>query len=190
MRYADYAVGQFIEDAKKLSYFKDTLFVFVGDHGFHVAPKLTEVHLLFHHVPLLFYAPGLTDRKGVDHRVATQMNIQPSVLGLLGMNDAQRSPWGRSLFNDSWGDDGFAVFKMSTGGPAVALARGDKVLVLGSATGKPQLSRYSLAFPPSLEPLSDPTLEKQMERELRAYVGCGLNDLTNRHAGPVKNDPD
>ena len=190
MRYADYAVGQFIENAKKLSYFKDTLFVFVGDHGFHVPPVMTEVHLLFHHVPLLFYAPGLMERKGVDHRVATHMNVIPSVLGMLGMNDSPRSPWGRSLFNDSFNDEGFAVFKMSTGGTAVGLARGDKVLVLGTATGKPTLSRYSLAFPPSLEKISDPELEKSMERELRAYVKCALDDLTNRRAGPAAEDPD
>jgi phosphoglycerol transferase MdoB-like AlkP superfamily enzyme len=71
VRYADWAVGKFIDDARKLSYFENTLFVFVGDHGFNVAPVLTEVQLLYHHVPLLFLAPGLTDMRGTDHRVAS-----------------------------------------------------------------------------------------------------------------------
>ena len=32
-RYTDFCIAQFIEAAKKESYFKKTLFVFVGDHG-------------------------------------------------------------------------------------------------------------------------------------------------------------
>lgn len=34
MRYSDWALGQFFEKARKEPYFKETLFVIVGDHGF------------------------------------------------------------------------------------------------------------------------------------------------------------
>ncbi|MDQ6610016.1 MAG: sulfatase-like hydrolase/transferase, partial [Bacteroidota bacterium] len=64
MRYFDYSVQHFMEAAKKKEYFKNTLFVFVGDHG--VAgnakniyqPEWTEDRLTEMHVPLFFYAPG------------------------------------------------------------------------------------------------------------------------------------
>jgi phosphoglycerol transferase MdoB-like AlkP superfamily enzyme len=141
-------------------------------------------------VPLLFYAPGLTDQKRVDHRVGSNMDLLPSVIGLLGMDDAPHAAWGRSLFNDHFADGGMAVVKMSTGTSAVAMARGDKVLVLGSATGKPQLSRFSLGFPPALERVDEPELAKSMERDLRGYVQAALSDLANRRAGPREADPD
>jgi phosphoglycerol transferase MdoB-like AlkP superfamily enzyme len=184
MRYADWAVGKFIADAKKLDYFKNTLFVFVGDHGFHVPPTLTDVLLLYHHVPLLFYAPGLDLQPRVDHRVATHMNIIPSVLGLLGIKDSPQAAWARSLFNNSFPDENFAVFKNTGGGKAVGIAQGNKLLVLVDAA-HPQLMTYELGPKPSVTPLEDPEVEKQMEKYLRAYVEASLDDLLMQRAGPV-----
>lgn len=188
MRYADWCVGKFIEDAKKLTYFQNTLFVFVGDHGFTVRPKLTEVHLLYHHVPLLFYAPGLTDQHRVDHRVACQINIAPSILGLLGVQDAPQATWGRSLFNDNFPDENFAVFKMTGGGKAVAIVRGDDLLVINAPKTEPLLMTYSLSWPePSVTLVTDAasaTKKKDLARELKAYVQSALVDLTERKAGP------
>ncbi|MDB5297692.1 MAG: hypothetical protein JWO31_3675 [Phycisphaerales bacterium] len=186
MRYADHAVGEFVAAARKLSYFNDTLFVFVGDHGFATRPKLTEVNLLYHHVPLLFLAPGLTDKRGtVDHRVAGHNNVIPSVLGLLGLADATHASWGRSLFDDSFVDENFTVFKMSGGGKAVALARGDELLVLNDAKAEPQLLKYTL-WPPAVAPAADPDApvrKKAMAKELRAYVQSALADLIGQKAG-------
>ena len=197
MGYADWSVGQFIADARKHDYFADTLFVFVGDHGFTVPPVLTELQLLYHHVPMVYFAPGLiaTDEHGtvvpnglagvVDHRVATHMNIIPSILGLLGLADSPQSAWGRSLFNDRWPDDNFAVIKNTGGGRVVGLLRDDKLMIVGSAGGKPLLMRYVLGDAPAVTPLEDAPLQAQMERELRAYVRAGLDDLTHNRAGPV-----
>jgi arylsulfatase A-like enzyme len=186
MRYADWAVGKFVEDAKRLSYFRDTLFVFVGDHGFHVPPALTEGHLLYHHVPLLFYAPGLMARRGVDHRVASHVNVLPSVLDLLGMDASPHAAWGRRLFDDSFPDANFAVFKQSGGGRAVALARGDGLLVLGSARGAPLLMKFDRGWPPAVRPMSseEAKVGPEMERELKAYMQSALADLTGGRAGP------
>jgi phosphoglycerol transferase MdoB-like AlkP superfamily enzyme len=186
LRYADWAVGQFVAEARKLSYFDNTLFVFVGDHGFHVPPVMTELHLLYHHVPLLFFAPGLTDQRGVvDHRIASHNNIIPSILGLLGITDSQHASWGRSLFNDSFPDENFVVFKNSGGGRAVGMARGDKLLVLGSAMGKPLLLNFDLGPNPTFAKVEDPVMEKKMEKELRDYVEMALDDLSHNRAGPV-----
>ncbi len=63
-RYTDYCFEQFIAAAKKENYFKNTIFVFVGDHGIKGQAKglpkvYTEYALTAQHVPLLFYAPGI-----------------------------------------------------------------------------------------------------------------------------------
>lgn len=182
IRYADWAVGRFIEEAKKLEYFDRTLFVFVGDHGFHVPPVMTNIHLLFHHVPLLFYAPKLLDHGGaVFHQASSQVNIAPTILGLLDMRPPQAF-WGRDLFRVEYEDENFAIFKASGGGKDVAMVRGDKVLVIDEKN-KPRLWKYDLGFPPSLTPYEDTATKDRMERELRAFVGAGLYDLTNHRAG-------
>ena len=36
IKYADYAIGRFFEDAKKEAYYKDTIFVIVADHNIKV----------------------------------------------------------------------------------------------------------------------------------------------------------
>jgi membrane-anchored protein YejM (alkaline phosphatase superfamily) len=191
MRYADWAVGHFIEEAKKREYFKNTLFIFVGDHGFHVTPKLTEAHLLFHHVPLLFYAPSLLSQKGVViSSAAAQMNILPTVMGLLGMTGPQSS-WGRDLFaKREAGDENPVIFKGSGGSgsdQAVVMIRGEKLLCVGS-TGTTQLYRYALNPDPMIEPLNDPAsviLRDQMHREMNAYIQSAMADLTGFRGGSV-----
>jgi phosphoglycerol transferase MdoB-like AlkP superfamily enzyme len=184
VRYADWAVGKFIDDAKKQPWFDNTLFVFVGDHGFHVAPVMTEVHLQYHHVPLLFYAPKmLTPSATVVHNVACQTNITPTILGLVG-GSAEHASWARDLFRTDYTNENAVVFKNSGGGREVALARGDLLLVVGP-DGKRSLNRYSLAFPPSLSPVTDPPTADEMERQLRGYVQSALDDLKNHRAGPA-----
>jgi len=89
-RYFDFCVKQFIEAAKQESYFHNTIFVFVGDHG--VAgnaeaiypPVWTEQRLTDEHVPLLFYAPELlSPQKRTE--VVSQIDILPTIAGLLNL---------------------------------------------------------------------------------------------------------
>ena len=182
IRYADWALGQFIQEARKQDYFDRTLFVFVGDHGFHVSPVMTNVHMLYHHVPLLFYAPKLLDHGGeVFHQTSSQVNIAPTILGLLDMRIPQAF-WGRDLFSKAYSDENFAIFKASGGGNDVAMTRGDKVLVIGE-NNTSQLWTYNLGFPPSLTPHEDSEISQRMERELRAFVAAGIYDLVNNKAG-------
>ena len=188
VRYADYAVGRFIQKAREKAFFKNTLFVFVGDHGFHVSPVLTEVHLIYHHVPLLFYAPEMTTSQGKrlvgsDDRIATQANILPTILDLMDMQDAKQSAWARSLMCTE-DEASFAVFKMSGGGRAVAIADNKHILLLGAGSGKPELLEYSLGFPPSIRTTNDREKEKLLEAKLRGYLQAGLYDLAHKCAGP------
>ncbi len=188
VRYADWAIGHFIEEAKKLDYFNNTLFVFVGDHGFGVEPKLTEANLLFHHVPLLFYSPLLSKKGMVVSTAASQLNIIPTVLGLLELTVPQSS-WARNLFSTDFTDDNFVVFKGSGGSgsdQAIAMIRGDKMLVVGS-DGITRLWSYRLNPDPAITPLSDPDSQKilnTMQHDVYGYVEAAMKDLSNQ---PVVN---
>jgi phosphoglycerol transferase MdoB-like AlkP superfamily enzyme len=87
-RYSDYSFQKFIEAAKAESYFHNTIFVFIGDHGVSgnatavYPPAWTEQRLTDEHVPLLFYAPYLLppQQRG---EVVSQIDVLPTIAGML-----------------------------------------------------------------------------------------------------------
>ena len=79
--YADWAVGDFLDKASTRDYFRDTIFVFVGDHGIHLR-GIDLVPLNEYRVVCFILAPGLEPRRM--NRPISQMDIAPTLLGLLG----------------------------------------------------------------------------------------------------------
>lgn len=79
----DYAVGVFLEQAKKEPWFNDTIFIFTGDHGMvHYGSKYEEA-LPSHHIPLIIYTPD-DETKIVDESLAGQIDVPATVMGMLG----------------------------------------------------------------------------------------------------------
>ena len=103
-RYTDFGYQKFMEAAKKEAYFKNTIFVFVGDHGIRYNGSLdyfpkawTEQGLTCEHVPLLFYAPGLLKPQRISN-VASQIDILPTIASLAKIPYSNNS-LGRNLFD-------------------------------------------------------------------------------------------
>jgi phosphoglycerol transferase MdoB-like AlkP superfamily enzyme len=88
VKYADYAVGKLMEEASKTAWFKDTLFVFVADHTAGAAGKM-ELDPAHYHIPTIFYAPAFVQAGKID-QLASQMDIAPSILGLLNISYRSR----------------------------------------------------------------------------------------------------
>ena len=82
VKYTDYAIGKFIENAKTKPWFKDTLFVIVADHCASVAGK-TKLPVDKYHIPLFFYAPDMLPAGHYTH-VTSQIDIVPTILDVLG----------------------------------------------------------------------------------------------------------
>ena len=83
--YSDYAIGRFFEKAEKQPWFKNTLFVITADHtsGNYYPDYVTD--LGYYKVPVIFYAPGMPDLKGLDtEKIVDLIDIMPTVLGILG----------------------------------------------------------------------------------------------------------
>jgi len=96
LRYCDYSIQKFFEKAKKEKYFQKTLFVFVADHVYGKTRGKAR-----YHIPLLFYSPDKTLlKKGVSERVGSQLDILPTILDVLNVQDKQAS-MGRSLLAKS-----------------------------------------------------------------------------------------
>ena len=102
-RYTDFCYRKFMEAAKKESYFDNTIFVFVGDHGIkgnaaELFPKAwTGQALTCEHVPLLFYAPKFIHANRV-HSVSSQLDILPSIAALAKV-PYRNNTFGRNLFD-------------------------------------------------------------------------------------------
>lgn len=83
IRYADYALGQFFDSAKLHSWYDDTVFIVVADHGARVYGK-AQVPMKSYEIPLLIFAPKQIAAQRIT-TLASQMDIAPTVLGLLGL---------------------------------------------------------------------------------------------------------
>jgi len=86
VEYADWSVRQFMKMASAQSWFSNTLFVFVADHGEH-KKRSYDISLQYHHTPLIFYAPKLLPENKIFNQIGGQIDIFPTIMGILG------KPW-------------------------------------------------------------------------------------------------
>ncbi len=188
MRYSDWALGQFFEKARKEPYFKETLFVIVGDHGFGNHQQVTELDLGRFNIPLLLIAPGIQEKFGKrDHTVGTQIDIVPTIMGRLG-GETRHQCWGRDLLNLPEGDQGVGMVKPSGSEQIVGLIQGDRVLI-ESKDMSPRLYRYELGREFKAELIESPD-QAEMLKKLEAFIQTATKSLLDNTAGVVHGIPD
>ncbi|PSS47875.1 LTA synthase family protein [Pseudomonas sp. BBP2017] len=188
MRYSDWALGQFFEKARKEPYFKETLFVIVGDHGFGNHQQVTELDLGRFNVPLLLIAPGIQEKFGaVNHTVGTQIDIVPTIMGRLG-GETRHQCWGRDLLNLPAGDPGFGMIKPSGSEQIVALVKGDRILI-ESKDMAPRMYRYELGGNFKAELIESPD-QKELTHKLESFIQTATKSLLDNTAGVVHGMPE
>ena len=96
VKYADYAIGQFFEKAKKSAYWKDTLFLIVADHDIRVRGD-TLVPIEHFHIPGLILGADIQPKKITS--IASQIDLPVTVLSLMGIG-AQHPMTGRDLSSE------------------------------------------------------------------------------------------
>ncbi|MBI4739963.1 MAG: LTA synthase family protein [Betaproteobacteria bacterium] len=102
VKYSDWAIGHFIDEAKKKPWFKDTLFVLTADHGAN-ARGSSEIPVDKYLIPVLFYAPEHLKPERVE-RLMSQIDIAPTLLGRL--NFSYRSKFfGQDIFRAPPGEE-------------------------------------------------------------------------------------
>jgi phosphoglycerol transferase MdoB-like AlkP superfamily enzyme len=108
-RYTDYSFQKFMHAAASKSYFANTIFIFVGDHGIpgdahEMFPEVwTTQRLTSHHVPLLYYAARYIPAQR-SKKFASQVDVLPTLAGLCNISYTNRT-LGRDLLKDSSGLD-------------------------------------------------------------------------------------
>ena len=96
IKYADFAIGEFIELAKKEEYYKDTIFVVVADHNIRVyGDDMVPVNMF--HIPAVIL--GKEIKPMVYKKIATQPDVLATALDLIGL-DLNYPIMGHSIFSD------------------------------------------------------------------------------------------
>jgi len=99
VEYSDWSLQKFLNLSKKQPWFDSTIFVFIADHG---APIRTnyDISLDYLHTPLIIYAPSIFRETKKIEKMASQIDVFPTVMGLLNIN-YDNSTMGIDLLNES-----------------------------------------------------------------------------------------
>jgi phosphoglycerol transferase MdoB-like AlkP superfamily enzyme len=97
VKYTDYAIGQFLAQARQKPWFNNSVIIFVADHTAGSAGK-EDLPVANYHIPLFILAPGLLTPREVS-TLASQVDIAPTLLGLLNI-DYVSTFYGRNVLAD------------------------------------------------------------------------------------------
>lgn len=159
VKYTDYAIGEFLRQAKSKPWFDDTIFVITADHGASARGTAT-IPLEKYRIPLFLYAPKYITTQRVD-RLMSQIDIPTTVLGLLNMSYNSKF-YGRDIMRAPKSEDRAFVANYQTlgyikAGRLVTLEAKRKMHVAPLAPG--------LGIDPADGGISDDDLRKQA-------IGC------------------
>ncbi|MFC7320877.1 LTA synthase family protein [Halobacillus campisalis] len=110
-RYTDEAVAEFFEELKEAGLYEDSIIVLMGDHygisefhnkamGEFIGKEIDGYeHIQQQRVPFMIHIPGYEDG-GVRDEVVGQIDVKPTLLNLLGIEDKNDLTFGTDMFAD------------------------------------------------------------------------------------------
>lgn len=154
IKYADFAIGKFIENAKKEEYYKDTIFVIVSDHNVRVyGDGMIPINM--------FQIPGIILGQGISpleyKNIATQPDILATALDLMGL-DFTYPIMGHSIFSNKKTNISLMQFN-----DYYALRKNNKVAIL-------RPNKPALTFLYSSKKLVPTISDKELEKELLSFI--------------------
>ncbi|WPU92602.1 sulfatase-like hydrolase/transferase [Mucilaginibacter sabulilitoris] len=113
--FTDSCLNAYFEQAKKQSWYKNTLFILVADHGHRLPRNISEAYdPAKYHIPLLFFGDVIKPeyRGKKINKLGGQTDIAATLLSQLGMPHDQFK-WSKNLLNP--GSSDFAFFDWDNG---------------------------------------------------------------------------
>jgi phosphoglycerol transferase MdoB-like AlkP superfamily enzyme len=89
--FVDNSLKNFMENAAKEEWYKNTLFVFLGDHGAILGKQIHDMPLSYNHIPCLIYSPLLKDAPKQFDQFGGQIDLFPTLMGLLNYSYTNHS---------------------------------------------------------------------------------------------------
>ncbi len=160
IKYADFSIGAFIDQARKEEYYKDTIFVIAADHNVRVYGK-DMVPVDMFHIPGLILGDGI--KPVVYDKIATQPDILATALDLLGL-DLKYPIMGHSIFSDEKRNISLMQFHNS-----YALREGNMIAVI-------RPGKKALTFEYKDKHLHPTAHNNKLEKDALAFV-IVLNNL-------------
>jgi phosphoglycerol transferase MdoB-like AlkP superfamily enzyme len=99
VKYTDYAIGQFLKEARKKTWFANTVFIIIADHCASSAGS-TSIPLDKYHIPAIVYSPGFIAPRHIS-KLCSQIDIMPTILSLLHFSYQSRFV-GQDIFSPSF----------------------------------------------------------------------------------------
>jgi phosphoglycerol transferase MdoB-like AlkP superfamily enzyme len=159
IQYADYALGEFIDKAKKQPYWKDTIFIVVADHDARALGN-DLVPIKNFHIPGVILNSGKNNFS--DERLVSQIDIAPTLLSLMGVTN--NSPMlGHDLNNPN--ASGRAMMQYAEN---FAYMRGDEVTIL-----QPQKAPMNFTYDFTKKKLSPRKVNVELSKIALAHVLWG-----------------
>ena len=154
LRYTDMSLGKFFETASKQPWYKNTIFVLTSDHSSIAPNPFFENDMQHFASPIIFFTPDESLKPELDDvTLAQQIDIMPTVLGLLGY-DKPYVAFGCDLFSTPQNQ----LFTFSYLGGIYQFARGDYFIQFD---GEKVRSAYNFR--------QDPTLQHDLKDEMDSH---------------------
>ena len=83
IRYTDMSIGRFFEEASRQPWFKNTIFVLTSDHTNQSDHAYYQTDLGGFCSPIIIYEPGSERQPEIQEKIAQQIDILPTVLGMM-----------------------------------------------------------------------------------------------------------
>ncbi len=83
VKYSDYALGRFFDQARKETFWTNTIFCVAGDHGARVYGSQT-IPIRSYEVPFIVVGPAVVPAPRRESKLGCQLDLAPTLLGLIG----------------------------------------------------------------------------------------------------------
>ena len=176
--YVDHSYSLFFETCKKAAWFRNSIFVFCADHALVLEDGMPYTTVTASQIPIFIYSPDSASG-GINESVLSQVDITPSLLGLLGYSGTY-SGFGRNVF-DSANGSGYAFNK-----PGSLFQIIDSSMAMGYDVSREkveflyryhenQYNRRNLT-----DSMANSAAKKKLENQLKAVIQRYRESLTRR----------
>lgn len=151
VKYADYAIGDFLAQAKKKPWFNNTVFVFIADHCASSAGK-DAIDVKNHHIPAFIYNLKTHTNENVSKEVS-QIDIFPTLFSLLNWKYTSQF-YGKDVFDSQYQSRSFVGTYIKLG-----MKKGEDVLILSD---QKKINQYKWIS----QNLEDVKIDSKFERSI------------------------
>jgi phosphoglycerol transferase MdoB-like AlkP superfamily enzyme len=171
-RFMDHSVGHFMKLAEQSPYFDNTIFVFYGDHGItgyggkHTPEFESKFILTGFHTPLVFYAPGLITSPITHNKIASEVDLLPTIAGLASRGYTNTT-MGRDLLDTRYDGKRYAFTISHHNIPEIGLISQDYYFRMQADGTNKTLIHTSSANPLKNNIKQQPVVAEKMEKLTR-----------------------